>query len=359
VFVAGQDGDIVVHGVAGQTRIAKPLGIPGWLAYPSRNTELVAIPSIPTNDEIRIVEVETGNVVHTLRPAQPFVNHAVKGVLPAALSPDRTMVAVGSEATDAGPATIEVFTLSTGGSRRFVIGDVPYIGMPLRWSPDGERIAAATAGRLLVVDAGTGQRIENLPIEEVDGVSNVAFDGGGRILVTDLGGTTILFDEAGERLAVHGDPDVPQNGTWAADGSLVLTNPFTGEIRILDPDTGEQVAPSFAAGSPLVAMVGASGLGVAVAWNNIVTLWDVATGRQIGEPFNPSDATVFSSLTDASGTHLVSGGSSTVVWELDPAKWRVRACEAAGRNLTREEWQEFLPEGEPYHATCAQYTTGR
>jgi hypothetical protein len=118
------------------------------------------------------------------------------------------------------------------------------------------------------------------------------------------------------------------------------------------------VAPHFAAGSPLLAFVGASGIGVAVTWNNVVTLWDVATGRQIGEPFNPSDATVMSTLVDASGTHLVSGGSSTVVWELDPAMWRVRACEAAGRNLTQAEWTEFLPDGEAYHATCPQYAPG-
>ena len=44
-----------------------------------------------------------------------------------------------------------------------------------------------------------------------------------------------------------------------------------------------------------------------------------------------------------------------MIWDLDPAVWRVRACEAAGRNLTRDEWTKFLPEGEPYHVTCPQY----
>ena len=47
-----------------------------------------------------------------------------------------------------------------------------------------------------------------------------------------------------------------------------------------------------------------------------------------------------------------------ILWDLDPAVWRVRACEAAGRNLTRDEWKNFLPEGEPYHATCPQYPAG-
>ncbi len=47
-----------------------------------------------------------------------------------------------------------------------------------------------------------------------------------------------------------------------------------------------------------------------------------------------------------------------MIWDLDPAVWRVRACEAAGRNLTRDEWTKFLPEGEPYHVTCPQYPAG-
>ena len=47
-----------------------------------------------------------------------------------------------------------------------------------------------------------------------------------------------------------------------------------------------------------------------------------------------------------------------MIWDLDPAVWRVRACEAAGRNLTHDEWTKFLPEGEPYHVTCPQYPAG-
>ncbi len=47
------------------------------------------------------------------------------------------------------------------------------------------------------------------------------------------------------------------------------------------------------------------------------------------------------------------------IWDLDPAVWRVRACEAAGRNLTQEEWTNFLPEGEPYNLTCPQYPARR
>ena len=33
-----------------------------------------------------------------------------------------------------------------------------------------------------------------------------------------------------------------------------------------------------------------------------------------------------------------------MLWDIDPAVWRQRACAIAGRNLTREEW-DALPAG--------------
>ena len=256
------------------------------------------------------MEVETGNVVHTLRPAQPFVDYAVKGVLPAAISPDRTEVAVGSEATDAGPAAIEVFTLATGRSRHLVVDDVPYIGMPLRWSPDGDRIAAATPDRVLVVDAQSGERLEALAVPEIDGIGGLAFDAGGRLVVTDLGGTTIVFDETGEQLALYGDPDEPQNGTWAPDGNLVLTNPFTGSRhRSSTPETGEAVAPP---SPPARRSWPLSARTESALRSPGATSSRCGMSRPADRSANHSTratATVTSSLIDASGTYLVSGGN--------------------------------------------------
>ena len=45
-------------------------------------------------------------------------------------------------------------------------------------------------------------------------------------------------------------------------------------------------------------------------------------------------------------------------WRLDPSTWKDLACRAAGRNLTIAEWQQYGPQGEPYHQTCPQWPTG-
>jgi hypothetical protein len=40
-----------------------------------------------------------------------------------------------------------------------------------------------------------------------------------------------------------------------------------------------------------------------------------------------------------------------LLWDLDPASWRARACAVAGRRLTEQEWEDFLP-GRPYQPYC-------
>ena len=52
------------------------------------------------------------------------------------------------------------------------------------------------------------------------------------------------------------------------------------------------------------------------------------------------------------------GSSGTyMVWDLDPAHWASIACRIAGRNLTQDEWKEYLPD-RPYQLTCPQWLPG-
>ena len=60
------------------------------------------------------------------------------------------------------------------------------------------------------------------------------------------------------------------------------------------------------------------------------------------------------------GTLLATAGVDPrgMLWNVDPAVWRQRACAIVGRNLSREEWKLYLPPGTPYRATCAEWPTG-
>jgi hypothetical protein len=87
-------------------------------------------------------------------------------------------------------------------------------------------------------------------------------------------------------------------------------------------------------------------------------LTDLHTGTLVGAPF-PHDSIVQPGGADATGEaplQLVTvDGSHLRVWNLDPDTWFGIACEAAGRNLTEEEWRSLGPRDRPPTATCPQW----
>ena len=108
-----------------------------------------------------------------------------------------------------------------------------------------------------------------------------------------------------------------------------------------------------------------------------IKLWDTQTLQQIGLPITNGTARQLfvdfphiDTLLGYSGheekvvdialspddTKLVSMAfdEEVRIWELDIKIWLERACERAGRNLTEEEWDLYLPD-EPYRKTCPQF----
>ena len=84
--------------------------------------------------------------------------------------------------------------------------------------------------------------------------------------------------------------------------------------------------------------------------------FDVATRQPIGSPIPSLPGPVGADLRMR---HLVTKTDKGLrFWNFDMATWPAIACTRAGRNLTRDEWARYLPTGEPYHATCAQYPAG-
>ena len=61
-------------------------------------------------------------------------------------------------------------------------------------------------------------------------------------------------------------------------------------------------------------------------------------------------------ISDQALHHLVvsvDGGMRQ--WNMDFATWPDIACERAGRNLTRAEWDQYMPADDAYHQTCPQF----
>jgi WD40 repeat protein len=101
-------------------------------------------------------------------------------------------------------------------------------------------------------------------------------------------------------------------------------------------------------------------------------LWDPDTGLGYGDelaksakPGSPEPSIQLPALGlrnafSPDGKQLAVAGveTRTMLWDVDPASWRRRACAIVGRNLSRAEWKLYMPSGTRYRATCPEWATG-
>jgi WD40 repeat protein len=90
-----------------------------------------------------------------------------------------------------------------------------------------------------------------------------------------------------------------------------------------------------------------------------VILWRVAEAqafgrlRAAGAATDPS-AGITALAFDRAGSSLVSGtgGGRITTWQVALPAWQHRACDVAGRELARTEWQRFVGDGHDWFPVC-------
>jgi WD40 repeat protein len=223
-------------------------------------------------------------------------------------------------------------------------------------SADGNTIGVMGDGNAQVVDGRTGRLMASGPV----------------ISATASGGQL-------ERLALS--PDARTIATIDYSGSVELLDTTTGKLRqTLTSSTGLAENPGLP-GFPELAF-SPDGNYLAV-WDNPigVEVWDLHTGASVGvfdgrttaPPFTSfgrisgfdegpySQFVVSFSAPDNSvtvtGERATSSGASssfvrTATWSLTPSDWERAACTIVGRDLTTDEWNQYVGTAVPYHHTC-------
>jgi WD40 repeat protein len=193
-------------------------------------------------------------------------------------------------------------------------------GNTLSFSPDGRYLAgdgaeAKKGGKAEVYDVRSGKRVT---IETGDLVRSVAFSHDGRLLaVGHYGGTVALVSTA----------------DWKVSG------------RRLEGHRERVTAVEFSPDDGTLATASADGT---------ARLWDVGTRRPLGTALGAIKASSYVATTfSAGGSHLFAIPSEGVGvrWDVRPESWKRHACLVGGRDLTRTEWREILPDRK-YRPVC-------
>ncbi|MFC6162324.1 nSTAND1 domain-containing NTPase [Kribbella jiaozuonensis] len=280
------------------------------------------------------------------------------------------------------------------------------------WHPSGARFALGNAtGEVFVEDARTGhllarQKVTAAKIQDLD------YSGrdGSRLVVGDESGLAALLDSAtlrpvGKPVQVGGpiawlsaSPDnrsaflviggrkisdrldapsdrwalvdlmegrvvrrgtfpmsVPSIVTFAPDGTRVAVGSEKGDVLLLDPTTGENLAAPRIVHQGWVngiAFSPDSSLLVSSGWDGGVALFDGKTAALLGTIMTPNQQLVTADfLPDGRTVAIAAYDDGVYHWDTRLEHTIAMACRMAGRQLTADEWRENFG-ARPYVKTC-------
>jgi WD40 repeat protein len=136
-----------------------------------------------------------------------------------------------------------------------------------------------------------------------------------------------------------------------SEGALLVLDAATGTVRAERPTNGWPQEWAFVHRGRRIAIQTLPSLGNS-SGPTTLEIWDATTLEPFGEPVTFT-GTTGGGEASPDGSKLATGtpGGHGILWNLNPRHWNALACRLAGRNLTREEWNQYLP-GRDYHRTC-------
>ena len=189
-----------------------------------------------------------------------------------------------------------------------------------------------------------------------EGPGDLAFTRDGRVLVASAFPATLVAWDArsGEqRLRV---PASEQAHAFALspDSRVVAAGSAGGRVRLWDLRTGRpRGGATKVAGADIfqLAISPDRRLLAVGAYDGTAAVWDLRTRTRLGETFS-----VFAGLAPAvafkpDGRLIVGEYISAIEWPLDRPTLQRFACRIAGRDMTRAEWEDVLP-NQPFRRVC-------
>jgi WD40 repeat protein len=232
-------------------------------------------------------------------------------------------------------------------------------------SPDGRRLAiqqeAGERGdfRVEVRDLRSGTVVNRHSLRFGVGiydVGQVEFTADGRVLVAlDCchGGSRAVGWDARSGAQLF---DVPAAAfTLSPDSRTIVAGTDDGRVSFFGAHDGRRRGPAskMAGASILQLSVSPDGRLLAVsAQDATATVWEIRSRTRVGSAFPVAHGLVPQVAFEPSGRLLITELGSSLEWPLDRPTLQRFACQVAGRDLTREEWANILP-NRSYRPVCA------
>jgi WD40 repeat protein len=190
--------------------------------------------------------------------------------------------------------------------------------------------------------------------------TSVGWSGDGRLLVT--GGSTGRL-RAWEPASLEEVAAVPLvegsaiSGVTPVEGEdRVVATVASGEVSVVDLGDEDAVGTPFRWGGTELRSGTLSPDGrllAALGANGNLRLWDVPSHTVLGPGLRAFPRGDSSRLVFTGDDELVTwdGLGAALRWRVDVDAWAETACDLAGRQVTEDEWEQYLP-GEPYDPAC-------
>ncbi|NNE13278.1 MAG: WD40 repeat domain-containing protein, partial [Ilumatobacter sp.] len=242
----------------------------------------------------------------------------------------------------------------------------PSLDISFTWSGqtatvDNRLLAAGTGSSGIVVyEVSTGREVATLD-ELGNSVASLSFNADGSRLAGASGRGDAMVWETDTWTVV--DDDLGGAGRtvislrYSPYDDLLVTVDAAGNLALRDATTHDVLRIMVGSGSPNIAdglfFFGNDRRYLVTAVDSAARLWDLESGVLIGDPF-PNDRDNRVGGADGMPRFVTAVGGHRLIWELDVESWPALACRAAGRNLTREEWDVLGPNG-GYSVTCDEW----
>jgi WD40 repeat protein/tRNA A-37 threonylcarbamoyl transferase component Bud32 len=367
----------VVWNIGGEQAIGKPLGEQGDLT--------TDVAWSPDGKKVIAGQLDGGTLVFDAATRRRMLRVGGTSIVTAvAFHPAGNLIAVGS--IDGRVALVD----PTSGA---MVGSPIRFGNALIWqvgfSPDGRLLAVAVdpngadgfgaqlrQGQVQFWDVRSRRRVGRSITPGAGSVLALAFNQEGTLMVTgSYGGQLDVWDLPTR--ARHGKPmRIADDGVLSVAfdpaSRFAVGGGAIGPVRVWRVADQRPAFPPIAGHTASVTGVAFDSAGSYLATMSLLgatRLWDAATGVGYGDELvaTARPAAVTASLDlpplplgnafSPDGKRLATAGVETfsMLWDVDPAVWRQRACAIVGRNLTREEWNLYLPSGIAYRATCTKW----